>query len=79
MKDMLRDLMRPYFFLEEKVRIGDISDRENVLASLNKTMEAIYQGVNLPCLEQALLLRSLERFYFHTGNTSKIQSIQQQV
>lgn len=70
--------MKPFPLLREKVLDGDISDKESTLTSLKKMSEAIYKGVNLPCYEQALLSDALHKFYYFTGNTSKIQSIQRQ-
>lgn len=71
----LRAILKPLPSLQNRINRGGISiqNKDEVLRTLKKMMEAVCDGVNLPCFEHARLLDTLTFFYYHIGPSSKMQ------
>lgn len=72
---MLEDILRPLPTLhdvicEKQKAVGRV-EHDEILSTLGRMMKAIYDGVHLPCKEQALILNTLTAFYRLSGMTSR--------
>lgn len=47
-------------------------DEDRTFNDLKEMLEALYEGVNLPCMEQALLERVFNVFYYQTSKITKV-------
>lgn len=63
----------PALFTEICERNEEIKDYEKTLNILKEMTKVVYEEVELPCLEQGLLLKALAHFYHNSGATSKLR------